>query len=183
MKKSLIILGLVIFLFGQYSFAQIKNADSSKIKFSDIKHVILKEYNIERGYKDTACINSIILLKFKIINAKIDSIEFTKSTPLPIRHALKKALRVDKGGLTLIDGKSYEKKTIVIPIHFAYLSNCKPASPIQIDSSGAIIDSKRKDQTSLTLAFRDILDFDSGNKASIDCIWLSSMYFYFTSMF
>lgn len=182
MKKSLIItLGLVIFLFGQYCSAQIKNTNSSTIKFWDIKSVLLKEYNVEQGFLDTACINSIVLVKFKIINAKIDSIEFTKSTPLPIRKALKKALRVDKGGLTLIDGKSYEKKNIVIPIHFAYLSKCKPASPIQVDSNGAIIDPKKNDQTSLTFAFRDILDFDSGNKASIDCIWLSSMYF--TSMF
>ena len=182
MKKSLIItFGLVIFLFGQYCSAQIKNTNSSTIKFWDIKSVLLKGYNVEQGFLDTACINVIVLVKFKIINSRIDSIEFTKSAPQPIRKALKKALRVDKGGLTLIDGKSYEKKTIVIPIHFSYLSKCKQASPIQIDSNGAIIDPKRKDQTSLTLSLKEILDFDSGNKTSIDCIWLSSMYF--TSMF
>ena len=182
MKKSLIItLGLVMLLFGQYCSAQIKNTDSFTIKFNDIKRVILKEYNVEQAFLDTTCVNTIILVKFKIIDSKIDSIEFTKSIPPPIRQALKKALRVDKGGLTLIDGKSYEKKTIVIPIHFAYLSNCKPASPIQIDSNGAIINPKEKDQTSLTTGLREMLDFDSGNKASVDCIWLSSMYF--TSMF
>lgn len=182
MKKSLIItLGLVILLFGQYCSAQIKNTDSSTIKFSGIEHVILKEYNVEQGYKDTACINTFVLVKFKIINAKIDSIEFTKSTPAPIRKALKKALRIDNGGLTLIDGKSYEKKTIIIPIHFSYLNNCKPAAPIEIDSNGAIIEPLKKDQTSLVLGFREMLDFDSGNKSSIDCIWLSSMYF--TSMY
>lgn len=117
-------------------------------------------------------------MKFKIINSKLDSIEFTKSTPQPIKQALKKALRVDKGGMTLIDGKSYEKKTIIILIHFAYVMNCKPVVTIQINSNGAIIDPERKDHlTSLVISLRNMLDFDSGSKASIDCIWLTSMYF------
>jgi hypothetical protein len=179
MKKSLIItLSLVTLLFGQYCSAQIKTTDSSTIKFWDIKRFILNDYKVEQGFIDTACISSIVLVKFKIINSRIDSIEFTKSTPQPIRLALKKALRVDKGGLTLIDGKSYEKKTIIIPIHFAYVMNCKPAVPIEIDSNGAIIDPERKDRlTSLVISFKNMLDFDSGDKASIDCIWLSSIYF------
>ena len=102
MKKSLIItLSLVTLLFGQYCSAQIKTTDSSTIKFWDIKRFILNDYKVEQGFIDTACISSIVLVKFKIINSRIDSIEFTKSTPQPIRLALKKALRVDKGGLTL----------------------------------------------------------------------------------
>jgi hypothetical protein len=182
MKKSLLItIGLITFLIRQHCSAQIKTTNSSTIKFADIRTVILKNFKVEQGFLDTACINTVVLVKFKILHSKIDSIEFTRSVPTPIRQALKKALRVDKGGFTLKDGKSYEKKTIILPIHFAYLSSCKQAAPIEVDSNGVIIASKKSQQTSMTLALKEMLNFDSGNKASIECIWLSSMYF--TSMF
>lgn len=175
-KSFLITLGLFIFLFGQHCLAQSKINDNSKIKFWDIRKVLLTEYQVEQGFLDTACVNTIVLLKFKIINSRIDSVEFTKSAPIPIRQALSKALRLDRGGLTLIDGKKFENKTVIIPIQFGYLINCKDAAPIEIDNSGAIINLK-KDQTSLVLAIREMLNFDSGDKASVDCIWLSAMSF------
>lgn len=176
-KEILLTFALFTFFIGQHCAAQIKTGDSSVIRFRDIKSYILNDYKVDQAFLDTACVNTIVLLKFKIVNSRIDSVEFTKSTPFPIRRALERALRLDRTGLTLIDAKPLQNRTVIIPILFAYLSRCKFA-PIDVDSNGAIINPKSTDHyTSLVLAFRDILDFDSGNKASMDCIWLSSMSF------
>lgn len=178
MKKLFILtLGLFILLIGQKCPAQDITVDVPKIKFWDIQKFISKNYKLERGFLDTACVHTIVLLKFKVIKSRVDSVEFTRSIPLPIKRALENALRVNKGGVTLTDGKSYENKTVIIPIEFAYLTHCKKPEPIEIDSNGAIINLKRRDQTSLSLAIMDMLNFESGSRGSVDCILLGSMSF------
>lgn len=177
MKKSILIIVLLsTFLFGQHCSAQVNRAGVSSIKFSEIKSVILKNYKVEQSFIDTCCVNTVILVKFKILNARIDSIEFTKTVPLPIKRALEKVLQIDRGGLRIIDGESYENKTIVIPINFVYLSACKTPDPIQIDSNGVIRPAKRP-ETSLVLALMDAMNFESGYKLMINCILLSPMHF------
>lgn len=178
MKKiTLIIVLLSTFLSGRHCFAQVNGNKVSSVKFSEIKSVILKNYSVEQRFLDTCCVNTIVLVKFKILNSRIDSIEFTKTVPLPIKRALLKALQMGQGGLRIIDGKSYENKTIVIPINFVYLSACKTPDPIQIDSNGVILPAKRP-ETSLVLALMGIMNFENGNKVMIDCILLSPMRFF-----
>lgn len=69
------------------------------IRFSEINVHIIKNYKVEDGALDTACINTVIIVKFKIAAGLINSVEFTKSVPLPIKRALEKAFRLHNGGV------------------------------------------------------------------------------------
>lgn len=173
---------MCLLLTGQRCLAQQNQSVISFTRFNDIKLLILKNYKVDEGFLDTACLKTVILLKFKITDRRMDSVEFTRTTPLPIKHALEKALQLDKGGLIITDGKAFNNKTILIPITFSYLANCAPLiSTLKIDSNGAISNLNAMKNRTPELALRDLLNFESGDKTAVDCILLSPMGF--TSMY
>lgn len=178
-KAKLTILLFCITLSSSLCFSQVKPEIISVKKLEDIKKMIAKNYQVEQGFLDTACLDIVILLKFKIINKKIDSLQFSKTTPLPIITAIKKALHLNEGELYITDAKAFKNKNIAIPIIFTYLTRCKtPPGMITVQSNGALsISEDLKADKSLKPTLLNFLDFEGKNMWSIDCILMSPMAF------
>ena len=160
---------------------EVSNAQSNSVVISrieDIKTVLLKNYKIEQGFLDTACLNTVIMFKFKIVDKKLDSIEFTKSIPLPIKKAILNAVQSHKIEFQLNNTK-YENKTVLIPLHFVYYTGCQvPSTAITIDTAGKIqFSGNMGNKESLDTALLYLLNLESGSKVLMDCVLLSPMSF------
>jgi hypothetical protein len=180
-KLWLFQLVLIFLLIEKEGFAQGVNSKGVYIKLNEINAHLIKNYKVDHGYLDNICINTIVILKFKIIAKRIDAVEFTKSVPAPIKQALENALHLDSGEILLTNGDEFEKKTILIPILFNYTANCKtPLSLVSVDSNGVVKASKSLLEQSFPLAFKNMLNLENGDPLPLECILLPPVVF--TSM-
>lgn len=170
-------LALLFFTGFQHCFAQNTSERTTYLKLEKLESHILSNFKLEQGYLDTACLNTAIYLKFKIIGNRPASIEFTKTTPDAIKHAIEKILAPHKGSLYFLNGSQYENKTIMIPMLFIYNSNCKASGKVSVDKNGELSGIDITPNTALILAFRNIMVFDNQNASVLECTLLPPMYF------
>lgn len=141
----------------------------------DIKRIIAKNYKVESGFVDTACLNTFFIVKFSLKDNLPDSIEFTKSVPQPIKRAIVNSLHMDKNEFQL-DKQKYKDKAILVPIHIVYSNGCKiPSSAVKIDETGKLKSYWDFNSHEMGIAFLNLLYFESGGKALFEGIILSPM--------
>lgn len=146
----------------------------------DIKAYISESYRPDEKFIATACINSVIYVKFKISNSnKIDSLDISANGPQEIKAALKRAILTTNGhwSLTEEEKKQMVNKSFILPFAFNYQAGC--SSGVILQQHDPKMDEYRNKMKNLNAeiskSVNNMLKFESGSYSIINCILISPM--------
>ena len=177
MKKSVLL--LLINSIVLCSFGQGVDKKLTLKNISDISLYITDNYKLEPEDLDTACINSVVFIRFKILPSnKISELAFSGGAPQFIIKALSKALLAAQVhiALTAGDKKVVGKKTFVLPVIYYYSGGCSVVAAPK-DTTKKISGEKelldviaRQEKTQNSVSH--LLDFGDKSVDMLDCILL-----------
>src|ERR1700754_4161566 len=121
-KLSIIIFSIYTLVLADTVSAQNKLLPLSVGKIANIGSYLSKLYHPDTGFINHACTNTIVFVRFKVENDKVDSIGLSANCPIPVKEALKKAmLATDAYFKSSVEEKNQMRdRTFLLPVIFYY---------------------------------------------------------------
>lgn len=140
-----------------------------------IRYLMRFNYKPNNSALSDSCINTIIIIKFKIIGRQIDSLDFSADSPESVKIALQNAVSTTNKQLDLksIETKKYNMRTILLPVIINYQSGCTPSVVSTLETMG-----KNLNKPTITDKLITMLKFEKGgNYPMLDCIIINPIFF------
>jgi len=179
--KSVILIA-VFFTCANMANAQGFLPELSLRNVSNIRYYVSTNYKANFAFTDTACIHTVVFLKFKVTtDGKIDSLDFSKGAPQELKNGLRMAMLTTNGlwKLSKDELQITGSKTFLLPVIFDYSSGCSTArrDSINVDKNGNVSIVYRNQNANPRYAIKDMLDFDSGRKLTLECVFINPIGF------
>jgi hypothetical protein len=177
MKK--IIPAVLYFLLVAISFATAQKKLSDNVA-ERVRFYITNNFKPDKGFLNDSCINTIVYLKFKIINKQIDSIDFSANSPVQIKDALQKAVLATNKQWKLTAGEIQQagNKMFLLPVIVYYQVGCSPMllTKEMFDKEKSKI--PINPDIPMHKALNNMLKFDKGgNYGMLECVLINPVFF------
>lgn len=184
MKTLKTIFCTCLIMMAMFSYAQEHLPPLSVKSVADIKYYITKNYKVDERFIDTACINTVVVVKFKIKNDRVDSLTFSYNAPVEIKKALKDAVLSTNGiwRSTALEKAKMKDNTYLLPVVFYYQLGCTPGGQLLTSISAdnkpdlsLILRQSAKDAP-LHSGLQNMLKFEDGsNYSNLNCVLISPL--------
>jgi len=146
-----------------------------------IRYYITNNYKPDKAFLNDSCINTVVYLKFKIDDKKIDSVDFSGNSPIQVKQALQKAVILTNKLWMLSENQiqQMKDKVFLLPVIIYYQAGCSPmlVTKEMFEKGGSSI--PPNPDIYLHNALNNMLKFENGGSYSqLNCILIKPIYFF-----